>query len=245
MMACDETWGNHNGIKAAIMQPYFLPYIGYFQLINSVDMFVVYDNIKYTKKGWINRNRMLSGCSDTVFSIPLKKDSDSLDICERQLATDFNRIKLLNQFREAYHKAPQCEAVLALLQEVLMSEEVNLFSFLHASILRVCQYLGITTKIVTSSTLNVDHSLRAQSKVIALCQAVGASTYINPIGGVELYSAEAFSNSGIELNFLRSKPWEYEQLNKPFIPWLSIIDVMMFNSIGDIREKLSSGYELI
>ncbi len=245
MTACDETPSDRNGVKAAIMQPYFLPYLGYFQLINSVDVFVVYDNIKYTKKGWINRNRMLTGCTDTVFSIPLKKDSDSLDIRERQLAADFNRAKLLNQFKDAYRKAPEREAVLALLQDVLMSREVNLFGFLHASILRVCQYLGITTKIVISSTLDIDHSLKAQSKVIALCQAVGATTYINPIGGVELYSTDTFSNNGIRLNFLRSKPWEYGQFDNSFIPWLSIVDVMMFNPISDIREKLMCGYELI
>ena len=64
------------GKKLGVMQPYFLPYIGYFQLIEAADVFVVYDNIKYTKKGWINRNRMLRNGSDMVFSLPLKKDSD-------------------------------------------------------------------------------------------------------------------------------------------------------------------------
>lgn len=245
MTAYDEITSGDNAVKAAIMQPYFLPYIGYFQLINSVDVFVVYDNIKYTKKGWINRNRMLASGTDRVFSIPLKKDSDSLDIHERQLAIDFNRTKLLNQFKDAYRKAPEHEAVLNFLQDVLMFEDANLFGFLHASILKVCQYLGITTKIVASSALDIDHSLKSQSKVIALCQAVGATTYINPIGGVELYSPDTFSSSGIKLNFLRSKSWEYGQLDNPFVPWLSIIDVMMFNSIENVRKQLSSGYDLI
>ena len=93
-------------MKLAIMQPYFLPYIGYFQLIAAVDQFIVYDNIKYTKKGWINRNRLLQNGTDTVFSIPLSKDSDALDIRERQIAADFRRDKLLKQIAEAYRKAP-------------------------------------------------------------------------------------------------------------------------------------------
>ena len=93
-------------MRLAIMQPYFFPYIGYFQLIAAVDMFIVYDNIKYTKKGWINRNRMLQNGKDVMFSLPLKSDSDYLDVCERELAADFNRDKLLNQFKGAYRRRP-------------------------------------------------------------------------------------------------------------------------------------------
>ena len=93
-------------MNLAIMQPYFLPYIGYFQLIKAVDQFIVYDNIKYTKKGWFNRNRMLQNGKDVTFSLPLKRDSDSLDVCERELAADFNRDKLVNQFKGAYRYAP-------------------------------------------------------------------------------------------------------------------------------------------
>jgi len=90
----------------AIMQPYFLPYIGYFQLMSAVDTFIVYDNIKYTKKGWFNRNRLLQNGADVMFSLPLKSDSDHLDVRDRNLAADFKREKLLNQFRGAYARAP-------------------------------------------------------------------------------------------------------------------------------------------
>src|SRR5437868_13460953 len=93
-------------MKVAIMQPYFLPYIGYFQLIESVDLFVIYDNIKYTKKGWINRNRFLRNGADVVFTVPLRKDSDSLNVRERAVADDFDPRKLVNQVREAYRRAP-------------------------------------------------------------------------------------------------------------------------------------------
>ena len=88
------------------MQPYFLPYIGYFQLIDAVDLFIVYDDVKYTKRGWINRNRMLVNGRDAVFSLPLKHASDALDVRDRELATDFNPEKLLKQFAGAYRRAP-------------------------------------------------------------------------------------------------------------------------------------------
>ncbi len=229
----------------AIMQPYFFPYIGYFQLINAVDEFIIYDNIKYTKKGWINRNRVLNHGSDVVFSLPLKKASDALDIRERELAAEFNGHKLLNQLRGLYRKAPQYEPVMELVQSVLMESDRNLFRFLRNSVEKTCRFLGISTPLITSSTLDIDHSLQSQDKVIALCQSVESTTYINPIGGVELYSRSEFSRSGIKLAFLRSAVMEYPQFDHPFVPWLSIIDVMMFNSPLTIQSKLLPKFELI
>lgn len=231
--------------KVAIMQPYFFPYVGYFQLIKVVDAFIIYDNIKYTKKGWINRNRILNHGSDATLSLSLKKASDALDIREREVAADFNGRKLLNQLREAYRKAPYQDPVLELIEDVLMGGDRNLFTFLHRSIVRTCQYLDIPTRMIVSSTVDIDQSLQSQDKVVALCRAVGADTYINPIGGVELYSRDVFADAGIELRFLRSRLVEYRQFNAPFVPWLSIIDLMMFNSIEEIHKQLSGGYELI
>jgi hypothetical protein len=231
--------------SVAIMQPYFLPYIGYFQLIASVDMFIVYDNIKYTKKGWINRNRMLQNGKDVMFSLPLKSDSDSLDVYERELAADFNREKLLNQLKGTYRRAPYFEQTFPLIEQIVRYEDTNLFRFLHHSIVKTCEHLGITTKIRISSEIAIDHALQSQDKVLALCAAVGASTYVNAIGGMELYSKETFLEKGIELKFIRSKPFEYPQFGDAFVPWLSIIDVMMFNPLDTIRTCISTNYELI
>lgn len=227
------------------MQPYFFPYIGYFQLMASVDLFIVYDNIKYTKKGWINRNRILKDGKDVIFSLPLKGDSDALDIRDRELAADFNRTKLLNQFMAAYRLAPYFAQTFQLVEEIVQYEDRNLFRFLHHSIVKTCKHLGITTEIKVSSDFAIDHDLRSQDKVLALCQAAGASTYINAIGGIELYSRETFLEKGIELKFIQSKSFEYPQLGKEFVPWLSIIDVMMFNSVETIRGSLVTKYELV
>jgi hypothetical protein len=232
-------------MKLGIMQPYFLPYIGYFQLLASVDFFIIYDNIKYTKKGWINRNRMLLNGTDAMFSLPLKKGSDSLDIVERELAAEFNRSKLLNQFKGAYGRAPQFELIYPLLEQIVQQNEVNLFRYIHHSIVRLCEYLGISTKIKISSEIPIDHELKGQDKVLALCKAVNADTYINTIGGAALYVKGNFRTQGIDLQFIKARPFEYLQFEDPFVPWLSIIDVLMFNPLNVVRALINENHELI
>jgi hypothetical protein len=231
--------------SVAIMQPYFFPYIGYFQLIAALDLFILYDNIKYTKKGWINRNRILQNGNDVMFSLPLKKNSDSLNVCERELAADFNRNKLLHQFKNAYRHAPYFTKTFPLIEQIVLHEETNLFQFLHHSIVKTCEHLGITTKIEISSNISIDHDLKKQDKILALCEAVGANIYVNAIGGMELYSKETFREKDVDLKFIQSKPFEYVQFVNTFVPWLSIIDVMMFNSVEAIKAYISNHYELI
>ncbi|MFL9959861.1 WbqC family protein [Paraburkholderia sediminicola] len=226
-------------MKLAIMQPYFLPYIGYFQLIHAVDCFVLYDNIKYTKKGWINRNRFLVNGTDSVFTIPLQNDSDSFDVAQRTIAPEFNKTKLLNRFREAYRRAPNFPGVWPALEQVVMNGETSLLRYIHDALLTVCSWIGIDTEIVLSSSIDIDHSLSGRDKVVAICQKLGAEQYLNAIGGRELYSRADFLSQGIELSFLQSEPIEYPQFDHPFVPWLSIVDVMMFNQSEQIRPLLS------
>jgi hypothetical protein len=227
------------------MQPYFLPYIGYFQLISAVDKFVVYDNIKYTKKGWINRNRMLLNGKDVTFSLPLKKDSDYLNVVQRELSTEFDRAKLLNQFKGAYGRAPYFGECLPLLERVLGFEGNNLFRYIRHALTEICAHLEIDTDIRISSSVDIDHDLRGQQKVLALCKSACAKTYVNPIGGTDLYSRDDFRESDLDLKFIKSKPLEYSQFGKPFVPWLSIVDVLMFNSLGTIKTFITNNYDLI
>jgi len=229
-------------MKVAIMQPYFLPYIGYWQLMAAVDVFVVYDNIKYTKKGWINRNRFLKNGTDAIFSLPLKKDSDHLNIVDRELAVDFSPDKLLNQFCGAYARAPNFKDTISLMERILRFEERNLFRYIYHSILCIHEHLGMGTRVVVSSHVPIDHDLKAQDKVLTLCTALGADTYINPIGGVDLYSKEEFSGRGVKLQFLKSRPCIYPQW-KDFVPWLSIIDVLMFNTPQECVQKMLGEYD--
>lgn len=227
------------------MQPYFLPYIGYFQLIAAVDRFVIYDRIKYTKKGWINRNRLLINGSDAMFSLPLRKGSDALDIVERELAADFDRGKLLSQFNGAYRRAPHFAETFALLEQIVHHDDDNLFRFILHSVAVLCTHLGLETEVCVSSTLSFDNELKGQDKVLAICAATGAHHYINPIGGTELYAPQDFAARGINLQFLKPRPSEYSQFGQPFVPWLSIIDVLMFNPLEAVRAQLHQHYDLV
>lgn len=232
-------------MKLAVMQPYFLPYIGYFQLARAVDQFVVYDNIKYTKKGWINRNRFCRNGEEALFSLPLKNAPDHLDVRDRELAPIFDRAKLLGKFREAYRRAPSFNQTYPIIESAVLCREDNLFAYIFNSIKTICDHLEIATVLKPSSEVPIDHSLTAQDKVIAFGQTLGASTYINAIGGQELYDRASFSAAGIDLRFIRTRPMTYGQSGANFIPSLSIIDVLMFNEIGVVRRQLLQEYDLV
>ncbi|ATV42154.1 WbqC family protein [Pectobacterium sp. CHL-2024] len=232
-------------IKYAVMQPYFFPYIGYFQLMAEVDVFVVYDNIKYTKKGWINRNRILLNGKDSTFSLPLKKDSDFLDVKDRVLSETFNRDDLINKIRGAYRRAPYFKNVFPLLENIINYRDDNLFNYILYSLVSIKEYLGLTCDIKVSSSINIDHSLKSQDKVLAFGNALGAKSYSNPPGGISLYSQEAFSLHGMTLNFIQPNNIIYKQFDEPFVAWLSIIDVMMFNSSDEVLHLITNEYELI
>ena len=234
-------------MSIAIMQPYFFPYIGYFQLMNAVDEFVIYDNIQFTKKGWINRNRILVNGNDIFITLSLKKGSDYLNVNERYLADSWitDRVKLLNRVTEAYRKAPQFNVVFSVIEKCILFEDFNLFNFIFHSLGTIKQYLEISTPMVISSSITIDHGMKAEKKVIELCKERQTTKYINPVGGITLYDKAKFKKEGIELGFLKSNDITYKQFNNEFIPWLSIIDVMMFNSKEKIKDYLNSFYAII
>lgn len=228
-------------MTVGIMQPYLLPYIGYFQLIDAVDKFVIYDNIEYTKKGWINRNRILNHQGEQLFSVPIKKDSDYLMISERRLADDYliQNQRTLRKIEAVYRKSPFFEDVNPMIKEIFMNEQQNnLFDYISYSLRRIMNYLEIQTEIIYSSSLTIDHSLKGEEKVKAICKYLDAERYINSIGGQTLYSKDDFLEAGLKLQFLKSDNFEYRQFNNDFIPWLSIIDVLMFNSKNAIQDQL-------
>jgi hypothetical protein len=232
--------------KIGIMQPYIYPYIGYFQLINSVDVFVIYDDIEYTKKGWINRNRLLQNGKDEYFTIPIKKDSDFLDVKQRVLSDNWlkDRDKLINKIKNSYSRAPQFNEVFTLIEDDLKSDSKNLFEFIYKTILTICKYLEIETKIVISSVLEVPSNLKSSEKVKYICKKLKGSTYINAIGGIDLYRKLDFKEIGIDLFFLKTKRIEYKQFQNDFVPFLSIIDVLMFNDKKSIQLYLNE-FELV
>ena len=220
-------------MTTAIMQPYFLPYIGYFQLINSVDKFVLYDDIKYTKKGWINRNRI---CNGELVTIPLKKASDYLDVVERKLSDDWviQKRKLRNKVQSCYSKSMNYEIGMKIFNNILDYESDNLFEFIYNSLKEINSYLDIKTEIIVSSNLKRNRELSPQDSVIEVCKKLDTNLYINSIGGKSLYKKEQFKLEGISLKFLRNM----------YINNFSIVDIIMNISKDDIKRKILNDYEL-
>ncbi len=215
-------------MKLGIMQPYFMPYIGYWQLMAAVDTYVIYDDVNYIKKGWINRNNILVNNDKQLFTISLNGASQNKLINEITIADDFT--KLRKTIHMAYHKAPYYNDVMALLDKIFSYQSSNLADFIANSIELVCQYLDIQTKIIMSSDIEKDNSLKGQDKILEICKLLNADTYYNAIGGQELYDKSVFEKENIKLCFLKSDIPEYSQYNNNFVPGLSIIDVLMFNN---------------
>jgi len=220
----------------AIMQPYFFPYIGYIQLIDAVDKFVIYDDVNYIRRGWINRNNIL--CSGRSHLITLQFIGGSPNKLIQTVKVGGNKEKLLKTIAQSYSKAPYFSQVYPLLEACFLYEKKELSCFLLKSIQSVCTYLGITTELLVSSEIDKNESLKGQAKIIDMCKRLDADIYVNAIGGRELYDKESFNAAGVKLLFLETRHISYKQFSSEFIPSLSIIDVMMFNSREEIMNMI-------
>ncbi len=227
------------------MQPYIFPYIGYFQLIKAVDKFVIYDDVNYINKGWINRNRILVGGQAFQFTIPLKEASQNKLILEIEISKDASwKKKLLKTIQQSYQKAPNFESVYELISEILQPEHQTIAALNLFALQKVCSRLALKTEIISSSSIYNNAHLKSSERILDICLQEKATSYINAIGGMELYDKTTFENAGINLSFIKNQPISYRQLKNAFIPWLSIIDILMFNNYKDISGFLDQ-YELI
>ena len=230
--------------KIAIMQPYFFPYIGYWQLINAVDIFILYDDVNFIKKGWINRNNILLNKRDHLITIPLLNVSQNKHINECMVSDDYKTIdNIIKTINLAYKKAPYYNLVFPSIEEIIKTKG-SISDLVLKSVLWIKEYLDIDTEIILSSSIDKNNELKGQDKIIEIVKKLNGNHYINAIGGQELYDKEIFNNNGIKLNFIKMKEIKYKQFNNEFVPNLSIIDVLMFNSPEKIREMLDD-YELI
>lgn len=231
-------------MKIGIMQPYFFPYIGYWQLINCVDNYVIYDDVNYIKGGWINRNNIALNGNKHLITLPLVNSSSFKPICEIEVTKDeIAKNKILKTIENAYRNAPYFNEVMPMIASIIA--ENSTISYLnYCAIKTIADYLNIDTKLILSSDMDKNSMLKGEEKVIDICKRLGATKYINAIGGVELYNKERFRQDDLTLQFLRTKDICYRQLSQEFIPNLSIIDIMMCCSVDKIQDLLN-GYELI
>lgn len=225
-----------------IMQPYFMPYIGYWQLMAAVDTYVVYDDVNYIKGGWVSRNNILLNGQKHMFTITLNGASPNKLFNEITIKDDFKKFSRL--IESAYRKAPYYVEVSALLDKIYNYEDKSLGAFMMHSFQVVLDYLEIDTKLILSSTLEKDNSLCGKEKVKHICQLLGADAYYNAIGGQELYDKDDFKEDGIDLYFVQTNLTPYVQLGNEFVPGLSMIDVLMYNSVKTIKNLLKD-YSLV
>jgi len=233
-------------MRIAIMQPYIFPFIGYFQLVYAADVFVFYDDVNFINKGWINRNRILVNNKDQLFTIPCKDASQNKLIKDIELLNDPKAMqKLLATIKMAYGKAPYFNDVYKLLEQTLsIAEGMTISQLAIRSIVNTCSYLGIQKTFKLSSETYTNQELKKGDRLIDICHIEGIPNYINAIGGKAIYTKEYFGEKGIDLSFLVPGCAEYPQLKGPFVPWLSMIDVLMFNSKEDITGNILPSFSL-
>jgi hypothetical protein len=215
----------------SIMQPYFFPYIGYFQLMSACDVFVVFDDAQYIRRGWVNRNRILIKDEPQWVTFPVNYADHRWPINRREylLQDGVQPQKLLRRIAGAYQGAPHFRETIDLVSEILSYPNSNVAAFNVHLMRKIAAALGIPTPLVMASELEKDNNLRGQDIVVDTCRRLDARVYVNPIGGVQLYETEFFASNGITLRFLKTCAPEYPQFGGPYRPWLSIIDVLMFN----------------
>ena len=224
-------------MKLGIMQPYFMPYLGYFQLMAAVDVYVVFDDVNYIKRGWSARNNILVNGQKHLFNLAVEGGSQNNLYTQVVVTDDFR--KLSKTLEMAYKKAPFYDETMKLLKRVFEFEDRSFSHFISTSFHIILDYLDIKTKIILSSDLSNDKALRGKDKILDICKLLGSDEYYNAIGGQELYDHQDFADNGIKLWFVNPSLEPYKQLCKEFVPGLSIIDVLMMNSAEEVRRLLS------
>ena len=229
-------------MKLAIMQPYLFPYIGYYSLIQNTDYFVFFDTPQYIRKGWINRNRIVSSKgTDIYFTVPIEKTFRDAAINTVKISVKENwKEKILGQLTVYKKKAPYFLAVRDIVCETFAYETAYISELAVKSILTACEYLGIDIKYEIYSQMDIP-SFEVKEKdewALYITKAMGYDTYVNPPGGKNFFNPEKYRREGIQLEFLTQELRKYNQHSKVFLPGLSILDVMMFCSPKEILQMM-------
>ena len=220
-------------------QPYFLPYLGYWQLIHLADLFLLADDYDYIRHKWINRNRILLAGQPYNLRVEVAHNPSSRLIMDKQIAMKPYWLEdKLQTVKKAYYKAPFLTEGYALAERILTYPERNLALFLEHSIREVCAYLGITTPFCHSSDLPGNSRFKCEERIYDFCDRLGADTYVNLPGGQALYDFGEFARRGIRLRFIQPILKPYPQFGAPFVERLSILDAIMFNSREQLHEML-------
>lgn len=223
-------------MNVAVMQPYFFPYIGYFQLIDSADVFVAYDDVQYIERGWVNRNRISVGGRVKWLTFPVRKERRELAINQRRYLARENAGIVRDKIRAAYSGSRFFEETFPRISDLLDYEDNNVASF-NTNLLKVLAlHLGSSPRFIMASELQIPEHLRAEDRVLEICRRLGADRYINPIGGAGLYHRGKFDGAGIELSFIKTV-CEGDRIQGELVH-LSIIHELMRRGSRDTADRL-------
>lgn len=229
MLTTPSRTGRPHGKRVVLMQPYFLPYLGYYQLLGAADLFISYDTAQFIKNGWIERNRYLLDGEPKWFGVALEKSSHKLPIHEKRISQGFQYQQVIEKLKHAYRTAPYAHRVLPWLAQLLEQPAASIAE-LNLRVLRAsCALIGLDTPIIAASALPAGAGVGGQTRVLELMAATGATHYLNPAAGAFLYEAGAFAKAGIELELLHAELTPYPQQRPEFVPGLSLLDALMFN----------------
>jgi hypothetical protein len=228
-------------MRLAIMQPYFLPYIGYFQLMSAVDKLVLLDDVNFINRGWINRNRIALNGEPHWLTLPLKKASQNRLINEIEILDEpLWKKKMMRTVEASYRSAPFANQVLPLFANMLEDARGSLSAFLFRHLQKIADYVGLDSRIEATSAIYPKEARAGQDRILDICQREGATDYVNLPGGRELYDTEFFAGSGIQLLFLEPN---LQSLNLRHGgdegPAFSILDLLMLNPPASIREAIA------
>ena len=234
-------------MRLALMQPYLFPYVGYFHLVSAADLFVFYDDVSYIKQGWINRNRILLNSVPHNFVLPCSNISSNRTI--REVEVDRNNVifkKLLKILKNAYSKAPYFNSVFSIVEQVLNSEKSSIADIAAESVMACCAHMGINREFCFSSDCAIStNGMHGEDRVLMIAENYGASVYLNAPGGRDLYNAERFAARNMILEFVETPILAYQQFGAPFVPSLSILDVLMFNDVDQALALVSGKQNLL
>ncbi len=232
-------------MKLAIMQPYFLPYLGYFNLLFHSDIFVLYNDINYIERGWINRNKIIKKDGFNLFTIPLRKASATKLISDIYISDEQKwRSKLLKTIEITYVKAPYFNSTYNLVEKIVLKKIYKLDEFIKNSITEILNFIELEKGIIFSSDFDYDRNTNKENKLVSITRNLQANTLVFPPGSRDLYSETFFIKKDINTEVIIPNLSKYKQFKKnEFTPGLSIVDVLMFNDIEEVK-KLFNDYKI-
>jgi hypothetical protein len=228
------------------MQPYFFPYIGYFQLIEYVDKWIVFDDVQYIRKGWVNRNRVLHPDIQKgwqYLTVPVRKHKKGTFISSIRINNDLRwKEELLGKLSHYKRSAPYYSQVEEMILECFSFESGALSQWLVNCLSIVCERLSIDFdyEIFSEMSQEIKPAEHAGQWALNIASSTGADVYVNPPGGWNIFDEDEFTQKGIDLKFINPEIVEYKQGRREFLPGLSILDVMLWNNEGEVKELLTS-----